>query len=74
MSIFEKLNPWEYEIQNIYVSATNHENGARILYFKENNFENLVKLQSIVNNLVFFIKNSCQSKESPLSKHPLPLV
>lgn len=70
MSIFEKLNPWEYEIQNIYVFATNHENGVRILYFKENNFENLVKLQSIVNNLIFFIKISCQTKESPLSKPP----
>ena len=29
-----------------------------------NNFENLKKLQSIVHIFVFFIKISCQSKES----------
>ena len=72
MSIFEKLNPWEYEIQNIYVFATNHENGVRILYFKENNFENLVKLQSIVNNLIFFIKMSNVKPKSPPFLSPPP--
>ena len=37
----------------------------KCLYFKRNNFENLKKLQSIVNIFVFFIKISRQNKESP---------
>ena len=36
--------------------------------FHKTNFENSKKLESIVNIFVFFIKMSCQSKESPLSK------
>ena len=39
--------------------------------FPRNNFENL-KLQRIENIFICFIKLSCQSKESPLSKQSLP--
>ena len=39
--------------------------------FYETNFENSKKLESIV-NIFIFIKISCQSKESPLSKKILP--
>ena len=37
--------------------------------FHRTNFGNSKKLESIVNIFVFFIKISCQSKESPLPKH-----
>ena len=72
MNIFEKLNL----CVNTRVFSSISENGALILYFKQNHFENLKKLQSIVNIFVFFVKISCQSKESPLSKQspfsPIP--
>ena len=35
-----------------------------MLRFKKTNFENLIKLQNIVNIFVFSIKIPCQSKES----------
>ena len=53
--------------------ASCSEDGALILYLKKNNFENFRKLQGIVNIFVFFIKISCQSKESPFLNNP-PLV
>ena len=59
---------WPMRILNICTFACTSENGALILYFKKYNFENLKKLQNIVNIFLFFIKISCQSKEFPLSK------
>ena len=58
MNIFEKLNLCEYLI-HVFVST--NENRALILYFKK----------IISNNFVFFIKISCQSKESSFLSIPL---
>ena len=55
-------------ILNICIFTSISENGALILYFKKNNFENLNKLQTVVNSFIFFIKIYCQNKESALSK------
>ena len=52
MNIFENFNLCEYSIYTI-------ENGALILFQKNNDIENLKKLQSIVNIFVFFRKISC---------------
>ena len=42
--------------------------------FHKTNFGNSKKLESIVNILVFFIKISCQSKESPLCFSKILLI
>ena len=43
-------------ILNTCVFASANENGALILYFKKNNFENLKKLE-IIGNICLFYKN-----------------
>ena len=50
-------------ILNMCIFVSTSENEALILCSKKKK-----KLQIIVNIFVFFIKISCQSKESPLSK------
>ena len=66
INIYEKLNLCGY--LNICVFASASEIGALILYFTK-----LIQkkaLKSILNVFVFFIKTSCQGKESPL--YPTP--
>ena len=55
-------------ILNICLFASASEIGALILYFTKLILGIKKKLESIVNIFVFFIKISCQSKETPLSK------
>ena len=65
-------------ILNTCVSVFANETGPLILYFIKLNLrikkKNKKNLKSIVNIFVFFIKISCQSKESPLSRESPPLV
>ena len=63
MNIFEKINLCDYMRFCIY-----HWKWGTNFIFQENNSKNLQNLQNIVNIFVFFMKISCQSKESPLSK------
>ena len=55
-------------ILNICLFASASEIGTLILYFTKLILGIKKKLESIVNIFVFFIKISCQSKETPLSK------
>ena len=55
-------------ILTIWAFASISENGALDIIFQKNNTENLKKLEIAVNIFVFFIKTSCQCKESTLSK------
>ena len=55
-------------ILTIGAFASISENGALDIIFQKNNMENLKKLEIAVNIFVFFIKTSCQCKESTLSK------
>ena len=55
-------------ILNICVFAAANENEPMISYLKKKWFWKFIQTGEHVNIFVFFIKTSCQSKESSLSK------
>ena len=59
-------------ILNICTFASASEIGALILYSTKLILKIQKKPESIVNHFVFFIKISCQSKESPLLSKQFP--
>ena len=68
INIRERLNLYIYITFNICIFASASENGALIL-FQKNDFENFKKTGKHFNIFVFLIKTSCQSKESPLQSN-----
>ena len=66
ISLYEKLNLCEmHSFLPLLVKM------GTTLHFKKVIFENLEELENILIFLSFFIKISCQSKESPYSPTPL---